>query len=59
MTLLDLALDVKDLKPDIFMEMITITILKKALFHDKLVKNFKLQDRANVWCVEMEDVTAG
>ena len=59
MTLSGLALDVKDLKPDIFMEMITITILKEALFHDKLVKNFKLQDRANVWCVEMEDVTAG
>ena len=48
MTLLDLALDVKDLKPDIFMEMITITILKEVLFQDKLVKNFKLQDRANV-----------
>ena len=59
MTLLDLALHVKDLKPDIFMEMITITMLKEALFHDKLVKIFKLQDRANVLCVEMEDVTAG
>ena len=48
MTLLDLALHVKDLKPDIFMEMITIAILKEALFHDKPVKIFKLQDRANV-----------
>ena len=47
MTLLDLALDVKGLKPDTFMEMITITILKEALFHDKLAKIFKLQDRAN------------
>ena len=48
MTLLDLALDVKDLKPGTFMEMITITILNEALFHDKLAKIFKLQDRANV-----------
>ena len=47
MTLLDLALDVKDLKPDTFMEMITLTTLKEALFHDKPAKIFKLQDRAN------------
>ena len=47
MTLLDLALDAKDLKPDTFMEMITLTILKEALFHDKLAKIFKRQDKAN------------
>ena len=59
MTLLGLALDVKDLKPDISMEMITITILKEALFHDKPAKFFKLQDRANALCVEMEELTVG
>ena len=48
MTLLDLALHVKGLKPDTFMEMITVTILKEALFHDKLAKIFKQQDRVNV-----------
>ena len=48
MTLLGLALDVKDLKPDTFMEMITITILSEASFRDKLVKLFRLQDRVNV-----------
>ena len=57
MILLGLALHVKDLKPDTFMEMITIMILKEALFHDKPAKIFKLQDRANALCVEMEELT--
>ena len=48
MTLLSLALDVKDLKTGTFMEMITITILSEASFRDKLVKLFRLQDRVNV-----------
>ena len=48
MTHLGLALDVKGLKPDTFMEMITVTILEEALFHDKLAKIFKQQDRVNV-----------
>ena len=59
MTHLGLALDVKDLKPDTFMEMITITMQEETLFHDKLAKIFKQQDRVNVQCVAMDEVTVG
>ena len=59
MTLLGLALDVKDLRLETFMEAITITILKEVLFHDKPVKRLKLQDRASEFCVGMDEDSVG
>ena len=59
MILLGLALDVKALRRAIFMEAITITILKEDLFHDKPVKRLRLQDRASVYCVGMDEVSVG
>ena len=59
MILLGLALDVKALRRDSFMEAITIMILREVLIHDKPVKRLKLQDRASVFCVVMDEVFVG
>ena len=59
MTLLGLALDVRGLRLDTFMEVITITILNEVLFQDKPVKRLKLQNRVGEFCVGMDEVFVG